>query len=322
MVRSKQFMFLVLLALVLVATVACAATTTASCAFVVGDGTSGDAKLHKVLYPGQEITIGTHEKVSYIPCNSRNYLINDGTQVNANGQKVGDRFTLIPATLKSGVKVQIAASAFWTPNQAPQAMALFYDNCFKYSCFSDKDVGGGANYSTPGWNGMLGETFGPAMDRAALVAASNFDDEIWKKSTADQYKKLGDAMSQPFMDAVRARLGYSTDLFCASGNSGWSNPSKPGTGEYSCLPVRISVDDVRVVQNQTATQSTTDVNQQRYDNAQRLYGDQTNYWLGVQDSIDKCKGAVVPCVINVGPGRTNPAVVINPTPVPPTPVKK
>jgi len=290
-------------ALLLIACETNTATTIASCAFVVGDGSQDhDAKLHRIVFPGQKTNVGNSEKVSYVPCNSRNYIINDGSVVDANGHQVGDRHTLITATTSGGVNITIAARALWTLNEDEKAMRDFYTVCFKYKC-AGSDSGGDANFSTEGWNGMLGENFSPAMDAAARKAAIEVDDTIWDKHSPEQYKLLADKMSEAFVDAVRASLGFPEDLFCGSGNSTWSNPDEPGNGKFTCSPVRIEVDDVQAapVNPNQNTEGQKTQNEQRLQNAIALYGPDAGWWLALLDAIDKCsKSAGVNCIINLG----------------------
>lgn len=283
--------------------------TTASCAFVVGDGQNGDnARVHRIIYPGQSVNDNNSEKVWYVPCNSRNYIVNDGTEKNANGELIGDSHTLLEATLNSGVTIQVAATAYWTLNESNQAMRDFYNVCFKYTCASSEDQGGNANYASKGWNGMLGEDFYPALNRSAKRAAkeAGIDDSIYLTQDPTQYQKLGNQMSMVFADEVRATLGYSEDLFCGSGNSAWSDPNNPGRGTYNCSSVRIVVDQVTPLLTQSGQGAQT-LNQQRLENAKALYGPDAGYWLGLQDSITECKNAGTTCVISVG-GSAAPAV--------------
>jgi hypothetical protein len=222
----------------------------------------------------------------------------------------------IPA---SGVSIKIAATAYWTLNESDRAMRDFYDVCFKYQCASDKDVSGDNNFGTKGWNGMLAEDFGYSMDRAGKLAASDakVTDNVWKTHDPAQYKVLGDAMAADFGDIVRATLGYSEDLFCGSGNSAWPDPTKPGQGTFACTPVRIVVDDVELVPQQSDTsQGAMTLAQQRQALAVALYGDQAGYWLGVLDAIAQCKAAQVTCVFNIGSGTTPVVPVSVPTPSP------
>ncbi|MDO8269076.1 MAG: hypothetical protein Q7T54_00185 [Candidatus Levybacteria bacterium] len=291
--------------------------TTASCAFIVGDGSTGhDAKLHKVVLPGQTFDPSANEKVSYVPCNSRNYIINDGTVKNPNGEIVGDRFNMITATTKSGVEIYISATALWTLNQTEASLRDFYNVCFKYQCASSKDVGGDINSSTKGWNSMLAENFGPTMDKIAQEAAAKLDDSVWKTHDQGQVKSLEDSMSALFADRIRARLGYAEDLFCGSGNSVWSDPNKPGSGTFNCSPVRIVVEEVRrgQVNADASSQGVLEINAQRLKNAQALYGTEAGYWLALQDVIEKCKAAGTTCIVNVGGAPGSPSVPVPTTP--------
>lgn len=241
---------------------------------------------------------------------------------NANGDVVGDRGTPIIANTKTGTAITIEGKAFWTLNQSRSALDLFYNVCFKYRCASEKDISGTANYSTPGWNGMLAENFGPAMDGAARKAAIEFDDSIWQKPDPAQYQALADKMSNHFADVVRAYLGYPEDLFCGSGNSTWSNPSRPGENTFNCTPVRFIVDKVQrgQVQENESTQSVKAINAQRLENAQAVYGPEAGFWLGLQDTIEKCKAALVNCIVNIGGSGGGPSISIpDKNPLPPTP---
>lgn len=279
-------------------------TTTASCAYIVGDGTY-DSKIHKIIYPGQKVPAAiddNNEDIYYVPCNSRNFIINDGSVTNANGDKVGDRSTLIKATTSSGIPITIAARALWTLNEEKASMEAFYNVCLKYNCASIKDKSGDANFSTPGWNGMLAENFGSAMDASAREAAIVTTDDVWKKHDPEQYKALGDAMSAVFSEKVRQNLGFPQDLFCGSGNSAWENPNNPGEGTFTCSPVRIIVDDVQRVQVQAdeSTEGALSINAQRLTNAQALYGSAAGFWLGLQDTIEACKNSAATCIFNIG----------------------
>jgi hypothetical protein len=293
---------IVLIVMSMILTGCFASTTTASCAYIVGDGTY-DSKVHKIVYPGQQVPASlSDERIYYVPCNSRNFIINDGTVTNANGDKVGDRSVLIKATTSTGVPITISARALWTLNQDETSMKAFYSVCLKYNCASTQDQSGDSNFATAGWNGMLAENFGPAMDSAARDAAIVTNDDVWQKHDPAQYKILGDSMSAVFAEKVRQNLGYPQDLFCGSGNSAWENPASPGVGTFTCSPVRIIVDDVQRVQVQAdeSTEGALSLNAQRLSNAEALYGIWAGYWLGLQDTIEACKNAGVTCVFNIG----------------------
>ena len=322
--KSRNFLIMVLSLVAMALLASCGtATTTASCGFIVGTGQSGyDAKVHQIIYPGQRETVKDGEAVSYVPCNSRNYIINDGSVKGVDGKAVGDRNQLIQATTNTGVQITVAVRALWTLNQSPGAMSAFYTVCLKYKCATGQDKGGDSNFSTPGWNGMLAENFGPALDIAARKAAINVNDSIWQRNDPAEYEKMATAMSAAFSDAVRANLGYSLDLFCGSGNSAWPDPNNPGSGKFVCSPVRIVVDHVKHLPpqqgNDQSSEGAKTVNAQRLANAEALYGPRAAYWLGLQDTIEKCKGANTPCVFNIGDSGGVPVSVpvARPTPAP------
>lgn len=323
MKKSLMLFLILMLAGGTFLTACSATTTTAMCAYIVGDGTY-DSKVHKILYPGQQVpTTLANETINYVPCNSRNYIINDGTVTNANGDKMGDRFTLIKATTSTGVPITIAARALWTLNEDDVAMKAFWNVCFKYNCANTKDESGTANFSTPGWNGMLAENFGPAMDAAGRDASILSNDDIWMKHDPKQYAQLGDAMSAVFAEKVRQNLGYPQDLFCGSGNSTWKDPTNPGAGSFTCSPVRIIVDDVErqpvSAQDTNSTAGQQAINAQRLSNAQALYGPDAGYWLGLQDTIDECKKTSATCIFNIGGSNGSPVISLPSATEPPVP---
>ena len=97
---------------------------------------------------------------------------------------------------------------------------------------------------------------------------------------------------------------------------------------FTCSPVRIIVDSVERDESQadTSGQGAITINEQRLEAARAVYGEQAEYWLGLQDSIAQCKGASVPCVINIGGEPGSVALPVNkpvPTPLPtPSPTPK
>ena len=285
---------------------ACSTTTPeAMCAFVVGNGESGnDTKIHKVVLPGDSLGDLTGEQGRFVPCNARNYKINDGSvTVNVGDgktQQVGDRFTPSLAYTKDGTPVHVWSDAYWTLNQTEDVLKTFYSVCFKYTCFSTDNAAGAANYSTPGWNGMLGENFGPTVDEVVLAAIAQVGDDVWRKQDATLRGQVATLMSQGFAAAMQKKFGIPQDIFCGSGNSGWT----PDHKVFNCTQVRFEVPRVDRYVPKANEVSTPDsqqkLNADRLNAAKSLYGDAAGYWLGVQDSIGACKGAGVQCQIYVG----------------------
>lgn len=309
--RSLSLVMLVIALLSSAMLAACtSAVTSASCAFVVGDGQDGrNANLHTVIWPGQNPDISSTDVVTYVPCNSRNYIITNGVVQNANKEQIGDRSVPITATTSTGVNILIQARVLWTLNENKQAMDDFFNVCFKYTCASQNDVGGSVNSATSGWNKMLGENFGLAMDLSARIAAYNskIDDSIWRTHSPQQYQILSDLMVPQFGILMQKNLGYSENLVCGSGNSKWPDPNNPGKGNFTCLPVRIVVEDVQLSKDQ-GIQGQAELSKQRLDNAKALYGSNAGFWLAIMDAIDHCRSAGATCVFNFGGSGSIPVV--------------
>lgn len=269
-------------------------TPTGMCGWVVGDGEgNNDAKIHDTVYPDESVSYEADEVAHYVPCGPRNYIINDGSV-----EGLGDQKVPVEAMTSDETPVLVQVDALWQLNQSEEALTKFAELCNKYICYTEEAQAGDTNYATEGWNGMLRENFSQAVTRATKEAMLQIPDAIWKTQDPIETKKLNELLSTAFMESIRVRTGYNVDLFCGSGNSGWDNPAKPGEdgNNFTCTNVRFdvtSVDrDTRQAKNNTTTESKTqldtEANQARYDKSVPLYGDQTNYWLGVQDATGKC----------------------------------
>jgi hypothetical protein len=272
------------------------ATTSASCAYIVHSSNT-DKSVDRVIYPGQSADQGDHEKTLYFPCNSRTYVINKGNKKNANGKPIGDRFTLAPGITSSGTRIEVAVSAYWTLNENPDVLNPdFYNLCEKYTCWSEKSISNNANYASPGWNGMLGENMGESIDRTMRRVTPEFSDAIWQKGSQKEYDELGEKLSAGFDADVREATGYSKDLFCGSGNSGWKEPDHPGKGEFICTNVRFIVDEVvnadhsrQLQANETnGLQSEVEDNEKELQAARAKYGPLAEFFLGMDDYAEHC----------------------------------
>lgn len=309
--RNKKFrmlMALPVLAVVGFLMAGCGATAPAPSAmgaFVVGDGhSSHDTRVHNFVYPNQKIKYDNNTEVlRYIPLNARNYIVNDGSKRDANGNVVGDVHSPFLVYTKSGTPVQVQASAFWTLNQTRSVLInQFWPLCYKYTCASSDAKGGDVNFSTVGWNGMLGENFLPSMQAAIADAMSEMDDTIWQTHSRALYVVLAKKASEKFADEVLKTTGYNVNLFCGSGDSSWLDKDYK---TFRCTNVRFRTDDVKYDSSAVAGTGTANnavLNKQKLDAARALYGDNAGYWLGLQDTIGECKDSKVACVINVGSG--------------------
>jgi hypothetical protein len=302
-------------------------TTSAQCGVVVGDGSSDHGRdIKRFIYPGQIVDDNTGEQAQYFPCGPRNYLVTDGTVPDANGHKVGDRQSPITAWTKGTVngdnglpatRVNVQLSAFWTPNQDPTAERDFYVLCNKYQCYTtDATAAGSVAYSTPGWNGMLGENFGPAVQTAVTIALAGgkvsnaagqdqtltgYDSDVVKNT--QNWPTVARDISSAFMDQVRSAIGTQNDIFCGSGTSYWPDRNKPGVGQFKCSQVRFRIDKIektdaaaRAIDDQTAeiASERAQLNQQKQLNtdkttlANERYGKYAGWFNGLQDAQQRC----------------------------------
>jgi hypothetical protein len=191
------------------------AAPTSSCAFRVGDGQDGrDANVKEVVYPGDVVdrdktSSGSFkDEVLYFPCNARNFIVNDGKQTNVDSKRVGDWFKPAVGYTKQGTKVNVYYTMYWTLNQTPSVLKnSFYPFCYKYTCYTRDDAkAGNANFSTTGWNGMLGENFPQAAD-AIVVRDSKtvLSDASW-----NQEHNTGE------WDALAKQLSESSPTTCSA----------------------------------------------------------------------------------------------------------
>jgi hypothetical protein len=291
-------------------------TSTAQCAYIVGNG-QDDRKIHSIVVPGNKLPTPNREEIQYVPCGPRNYIINDGQQKNSNGDTVGDSFQVVQVWTKAAegdprVQLNISLKADWTLNESEKALRGFYPLCYKYTCYNtDSSKANDSNFSTTGWNGMLSENFDPAIRTVAINEVSS---KFTKKELDDpaNWSKLGDALSNAFGPEIKRATGITdTDLFCGSGStSGFSDDNK----EFNCGNVRFTInkveatnDNVRDADNQRAEQEATAAQADAIiANAKKKYGDDWSYFLGLQDTIEKCKSAdKVTCVVNLGGGQVS-----------------
>ena len=271
-----------------------ASTPTGMCGWVVGDGLgTNDANIHSTVYPGDSVALSTGEEAHYVPCGPRNFIVTDGSI-----EGLGDQKTPVEAVTKDKTPVLVQVTAYWQLNQSKEALTQFAELCNKYECYTEDVQAGSSNFASEGWNGMLRENFGPAIADAMRVSMPEITDAVWKTQDVAEQKKLEALLADAFKESIRIPTGYSSDLFCGAGNSGWDKPDEAGAkgNSFTCSNVRFSVTAVEAASAQTQSNATstnqtqldTEANQARYDKSVPLYGDQTHYWLGVQDATGKC----------------------------------
>ena len=298
------------------------ATPEWACAIKSSDGKEGrDAKIEDVYYPGEKIKYDYAEEViTFVPCNPRNLMVNDGTVVDGNGDKVGDRYTQTVGYTKEGTMVLISWSAFWMLNQSENVMRRsLYPLCSKYSCGSEEAKAGSVNNSTEGWNDMLGENNMPASDSLLKGLSSTvLTNKSWMNHDQTEWNELAGAASKGFAEAIRPYTGFADDIFCGSGSvSGWDDPNAPGKGEFTCGNVRFVIDDVvpadkdlaELANRSTKAAQEKKVNQEELAAAKNKYGPDAGYWLGLQDTLELCNKNAS-CIVSLGGNGSTPNVTV------------
>ena len=275
-------------------------TQTSQCGWIVTSGFQQSHGVKRVLYPNESANHDPSDDVWFVPCNARNYEITDTSDH-------GDRHNPAVATTKPGEdgspKVQVAVylSAQWTLNRSHDAMVEFWAFCQKYTCQSSEQNDNSANNSTSGWNSMLAENMSPAIDRAVSDAVQDFGPDLWNNQSA--WPQLATDVSKHIQAELRASDRYPYDFFCAVGSD--TQNGKP------CDPPQFTVEKVnpvngalRSLQNQQSElEAQKRQNDLRVSVAQKLYGEYWAYFLGLQDTIDKCHAAGQNCTIVLGNGQ-------------------
>jgi hypothetical protein len=323
--RSSRLLVALIIALSIIVS-ACGdkhlATPQGFCADIFGDGQNGrTAGFTKTVWPEQVINdYNSSEQVAnFLPCQPRNY------KATLHKGEGGDRSTPTKASTKDGTEVLAAWTVYFTPNQGNVAQKQFAELCGKYKCWFTQEDAQNAKFANPQWMGMLHENVGTSGNDAVAAAIEGsakdelkgYGEESWKNLTVDLKQKIADDASKVFAKMASKRTGYDQDLFCGSGSTSfWKDPKHPGAegNTYTCSQVRFVIDDIvnadpaqqkAAQQQQAATRDKTS-NQSRQDAADKLYGsNQGGYWLGVQDTIERCAQVRQNCSINLGnpPGQ-------------------
>lgn len=235
---------------------------TGNCGIIVGSGVGGaDAAPRKVIYLGQSHELTNDERVVYLPCNPRNYQVLPANtrRADKDGNIQGDYFTPMKGETKDGKKVNVYLKANWTLNQSPEVlMQQFYPFCQKYNSDRPEDqeqglrgcyITANEDGSDPartngGWTKLLKENFPDALYRTVRQVTPSFSKSIiGADANWDNYEE---ALSEKFSGNLRRQTGFSEDIFCGSGDSTsrWEDPTKPGTGQYTCGKIRFDVTKV------------------------------------------------------------------------------
>lgn len=269
------------------------------CAIVTNNGFGASSQdITALVRPGGKVDIGNNQIAWYYPCDARNYVTMPvgGDRQSPMSVRTG------PGKNQPGMPVQVWTAVYWTPNESDAAMKAFLPFCLKYGCASqdyqtDQSVADSAHFSTPGWNGMLAENFGPAIDRATQDVIGQFGPDLWVDHS--QWSKLGTLIAQNLDAELAKETGSSIPFFCG-------DSSTPTT----CTSMQVVVNNVtptdpqvqQLYDQQIAAENSIAVNTARLNAAKELYGPYAQYFLGLEDLANQCKT----CTIYVGAPNTVP----------------
>lgn len=279
------------------------------CAYIISNGYLDARHIQHIIHPGEKASTN-NAYPKYVYCNARNYLVRpDGDLTSPLTGRTEPNSDGTP-----GNPVKVSLSMYWQLNQNDSVLRSFLPFCEKYNCFGGSDTSGSDRFSSPGWNGMLKETFAPALERATVKALLSYHGNL--PTDQSQWPKLGDEISQNFMSQVKVADGSdANDFFCSSGSL-YTDPANLHTG-YQCKPVQIQIDTVEYANPQAEAlfqQSTTLDAQKQLADKQRVvneaelraakakYGNLASYYLGLLDTIKECHDSGQSCTIVLGNG--------------------
>lgn len=264
-----------------------------------GFGSSGQG-ITSIVHPGGKVSVGSGETAWYYPCNERNFVT---------AAKGGDRDNPLAVRTAAGkdgtpgMPVYVWSSVYFTANQDEAVMKQFLPFCLKYGCATtdpqtDASISGSVHSSSPGWENMLQENMGPAVDRASQLAAQDFGPTLWRSQP--DWNALGDDIAANLNTQLAKETGTNVPFFCG-----------PASTETKCTGMTVVVSDVTpedpaVVteyNQQVAAEQSGAANAAREAAAKNLYGPYAQYFLGLFDLAAQCPK----CTIYVGAPNAVPA---------------
>lgn len=299
------------------------------CGVVVGNGAFDARSVKRVAHPGEKVHKDKDDEDFFFPCGVRNYII-----TNSADSKYGDSHEPVLATLGAaegnpGVPVKVYLRIDWTLNQNradnDAILKRFFEFCFKYHCASNSaDDAAAANFSTPGWNGMLRETTDPAIRRAVQRAAGAVPEDTW--AVASNWHILAEKASALFTEEYLKTTGGGT-FYC----SALKDPSQTCEAPPFSIDLITPVDEQIVALRDQQARTRQDAANKAAETAQReaqLAAERTYQEKQAElyklpgyvadrdharrlEEIAACKAAGATCVISISGGAAGaPAVVV------------
>lgn len=199
--------------------------------------------------------------------------------------------------------VYVWSSVYFTANQNEAVMKQFLPFALKYGAAdnspqTDDSISSSLHSSSPGWENMLQENMGPAVDRASELAVQSFGPDLWR--TQDDWSKLGDLIAANLDNELAVETGSSTPFFCGDAST-----------EAKCTQMTVVVSNVTpedpavitAYNQEVQAEQSTAANAARLAQAKLLYGSDANYFLGIQDTAQLCPK----CTIYIGSPSDIPA---------------
>jgi hypothetical protein len=270
----------------------CAATTNG------GFGSSGQG-ITSVVHPGDQVQVGSGDTAWYWPCNDRNFVT-----ATTGGDRTAPEYAVRTAASGTtpGMPVYVWTSVYFTPNQNDSVMKQFLPFCLKYGCAdtepqSSADIANTAHSSSPGWEKMLLENIGPAVDRASRIAVQQFTPSLWQDQAS--WDKLSGLIAKNLNAQLSVETEASVPFFCGSGSS-----------QGNCTQMTVVVNNVTPADpsvganynKEVAAEQAAAANAARVAAAKDLYGPFAYYALMLQDEASNCPK----CTIVVGNPNTIP----------------
>jgi hypothetical protein len=272
------------------------------CGVVTGRGIGDNQTIKKVVQPGAKVHKGTREEDWYLPCNVRNYFTGGDDPDRANSMVLR---TAAGKDGTPGMPIYVDSQSIFQLFQTKDALKKFFPFCLKYSCAdpspADKDSAaersGRNKASSPGWQAMLREVYGKALDNATkdALATGKWGPDLWRKN--DEWQALGAEISKNFNKELSVFTGTTSPFFCA-----------PSADIQKCYAPQVYVSQVRPQSStiedqynqQVAAENAKAANTARRKAAGLLYGSKTDETLELLDLVNACKAAKVACNLYVG----------------------
>lgn len=256
----------------------CAATTDG------GFGSSGQG-ITSIVHPGGQVQVDNGATAWYWPCNDRNFVT-----AAVNGDRKAPEYAVRTAAQGAtpGMPVYVWSSVYFTANQNESVMKEFLPFCLKYGCAdtepqSNSDIANSSRSSSPGWENMLLENMGPAVDRASQLAVQQFGPTLWQDQA--DWDKLGNMIAADLNAQLSKETENSDPFFCGSGST------QGKCTQMTVIVSNVTPADPAVVTNynkEVAAEQATAANQARVNAAKQLYGPYWAYELMLQDEAASC----------------------------------